>query len=77
MWALKSSVYGSFDEFFKKKLKKLKFEKGVPAWNISKNGSSRPLIGREGTSRPTRGRDVPKSFLQAPPEGPFANKKRE
>jgi hypothetical protein len=61
--------------FLKKGLKKLKFEKGVVVGKNLKNGCL--PSGRRGAG------DIPsnqragcsKTFLQAPPEGPFANKK--
>jgi hypothetical protein len=61
--------------FLKKRLKKIKFEKGVPIGKKSKNGYLLSVdraggVG-PGTSRPTSGREVPKLI----PEGLFANKK--
>jgi hypothetical protein len=53
--------------FFKKGLKKLKFEKRVSAGNNLKNGRLPPVDRAGGVCS--------KFFLQAPPEGPFANKK--
>jgi hypothetical protein len=61
--------------FFKKGLKKLKFEKGVAVGKNLKNGCLPPNhraggVG-PGTSRPTRGRDAQKAFCRPPPRGPL------
>jgi hypothetical protein len=53
--------------FFKKGFKKIKFEKGVLIWKISKNGYLLPDqraggVGPE-TSRPSNGREVLNFFL--------------
>jgi hypothetical protein len=40
---------------FKKRVKKLKFEKRVPAWNISKNGCLPPAGGRGHPAQPEGG----------------------
>jgi hypothetical protein len=52
----------ALSEFFKKKLKKIKFEKDVPIWKILKNGYLPPDQRAEDvwpdTSRPSNGREV-------------------
>jgi hypothetical protein len=62
--------------FLKKGLKKLKFEKGVPVGNNSKNGCLPPVdragcVG-PGTPRPSIGFQ---KYFQTPPKGLFANRK--
>jgi hypothetical protein len=67
--AVSAAHQGEF--FLKKGLKKLKFEKGVSAWNISKNGCL-PLVDRAGGDIPPNQRaGCSKKFFAGPSRGPL------
>jgi hypothetical protein len=66
------------EEFFKKRVKKIKFEKVCRFENFRKMGASRPINGREAWGRRPPAHPAGRrsqNFSQAPPEGLFANKK--